>query len=361
MCVRRKRCAGAVGKPALFPHFFIHPGGEGAATQNVVHHKGGLIVGIVTCQSGKTEQDRGLRYRQLLVYSGSELRFEIGNLHQLSFLLQRSKDLIENSGEGFSIDRTDDTDDQPLAGEKLALLVCKVVRVQAGQCFGGAKRWPGVGVITEHCFGKGSSGNRIRIAFVASRPLRQLGLHPLHRGFVEARLVHGEGQKVTGLVKGWRQGPQAAVEPVLAGAEVDADGKFFQLGLEGLGIHFTRAFVQRCGEQARQAFLSDRVLHGATVEGKIERNDRHGMVFYQPGCDAFGAGDFLDLDGLRQPHQAKQGDKRQSEGGDRTAQGEEGVCHDQDLSFVWGASDWAASGTTGGSMRNSPTTGRPAR
>ena len=90
---------------------------------------------------------------------------------------------------------------------------------------------------------------------------------------------------------------QRAAEIVARRAEAQFDGAAVEAFVEGAGIEVARTFVERVGDQIADAGLVGRVLRRAAAEGIFHRDQRHGGVLHEPGLDAAGRNQMLDLGG----------------------------------------------------------------
>ena len=86
--------------------------------------------------------------------------------------------------------------------------------------------------------------------------------------------------------------------------------------MEGLGIEIAGAFIEQAGDHVADAGLAGRVLGGAAGEGIFHRDQRHGGVLHEPGLDAAGRDQPLDLCGRMR--------RARCERGQRNAGGNEG-------------------------------------
>ncbi len=104
-------------------------------------------------------------------------------------------------------------------------------------------------------------------------------------------------QQVEGLVLVIFQHAQRAAEIVARRSETQIDGAAFETFVEGLGIQIARTFIDQVGNHIADAWLVGRVLGRAAAEGILHRNQRHGGVLHEPGLDASGRNQVLDLGG----------------------------------------------------------------
>ena len=126
-----------------------------------------------------------------------------------------------------------------------------------------------------------------------------LGAHPGEGRFVESRRVERQRQKLERLVGVARQGLKMAGEFVALGGKAEADGVIVERAMEGFRFEIAGALVEQAGEKRRGAGLALRILGSATGEGKIHRDQGHGVILDQPGGDPAGADDMLDPLGAR--------------------------------------------------------------
>ena len=157
---------------------------------------------------------------------------------------------------------------------------------------------------------------------LAAQTRDDLPLHPGNRLLVEAGLGNGKPQHLEGIVDIRRQRAHRAVEIVAARIEADAHRQVLQTGLERLRIEITRALVEGRGEQVGEPFLPLRILRGPAFKGELDGNDRHRVVLDQPGGEAAGRGDLLDLHGCERARgggdsgdDEREGQKPAAEGG----------------------------------------------
>jgi hypothetical protein len=77
--------------------------------------------------------------------------------------------------------------------------------------------------------------------------------------------------------------------------------------VEGLGIEIAGSLVEQAGDQVADAGLARWVLGGAAAEGIFHRDQGHGGVLHEPGLDAAGRNQPLDLCcGLRRRRRQRQ-------------------------------------------------------
>ncbi len=67
--------------------------------------------------------------------------------------------------------------------------------------------------------------------------------------------------------------------------------------MEGLGIEIAGTLIEQVGDQIADAGLRRRVLAGAATEGIFHRDQGHGRILDEPGFDAAGRDQALDLGG----------------------------------------------------------------
>ena len=85
------------------------------------------------------------------------------------------------------------------------------------------------------------------------------------------------------------------------GAKLQLDRLVLQPLLERLGVEIAGAFVEQSRPSCRRApALSAGSCEEPPRKAKFERDQRHGRLAHQPGLDAAGADDALDLGGARQ-------------------------------------------------------------
>ena len=81
--------------------------------------------------------------------------------------------------------------------------------------------------------------------------------------------------------------------------KTDFNGFIIERFVKCLRIEITRAFIQQGGKHGGCAAPAWLILQRAAVERKIQRDDRHRVIFHQPGLNpAFGL-DQLHLAGTR--------------------------------------------------------------
>ena len=87
------------------------------------------------------------------------------------------------------------------------------------------------------------------------------------------------------------------------------------------GIEVARTFIERVGDQVADAGLVRRILGGAAAEGVFHGDQRYGGVLNEPGLDATGRNQMLDLGrglrgrrGQRQDRQADCGSEAEAPG-----------------------------------------------
>ena len=116
-------------------------------------------------------------------------------------------------------------------------------------------------------------------------------------GRVETRRGQRQVQEVEGLVLVVLEHPQRAAEIIPGRREAELDGAALEALVEGLGIEIAGAFIEQAGDHVADAGLAGRVLRGAAAKGIFHRDQGHGGVLHEPGLDAAGRDQPLDLRG----------------------------------------------------------------
>jgi hypothetical protein len=82
---------------------------------------------------------------------------------------------------------------------------------------------------------------------------------------------------------------------VVARVEAEGGGKPLAGLLERAGIHLARALLEEGHHQVDGAALALAVEVAAAANVDLQRREGDGVLLYQPGLDAAGGGDLLDL------------------------------------------------------------------
>ena len=100
--------------------------------------------------------------------------------------------------------------------------------------------------------------------------------------------------------------------------------------MERLGVEVAGAFVEQVGHQIADAGLVGRVLRGAAGEGIFHRDQRNGGVLHEPGFDAAGRNQVLDLGrGLRRHRRDKPDRKTGGEHAGEAPREVQGIGHER--------------------------------
>ncbi len=196
----------------------------------------------------------------------------------------------------FRRDVAGDGHGQVVLGEALPDEGGHVVPGDGADAFHRAAGAPAIGMIGERRFIQRAAGQEIRVALVAADLRQDPATHPLDRFLVEPGLGQGQPGEIDGLVLGFHQRMDAAVEPVGRRGEADGDGVVGQTALEFLAVIGTGALVQHGRGQVGQTFLAGGIGFHPALEEELDRQQRNLGVLDQPGFDAAGADHALDVD-----------------------------------------------------------------
>jgi hypothetical protein len=141
----------------------------------------------------------------------------------------------------------------------------------------------------------GERGHGLGIVLVEFQPRQDLGAHALDRVLVESGLGQRKAHEIEHLVLVGGQRLHIAEHDVAASVEIHAHGEPLLALLEGDGIQVARALVHHGRDEIGQAFLAGVILGGAAAEGEAHGDQGVGVALDEPGFDAAGARDALDL------------------------------------------------------------------
>ena len=141
----------------------------------------------------------------------------------------------------------------------------------------------------------GERGHGLGIVLVEFQPGQDLRAHALDRVLVEARLGERQANEIEHRVLVGRQRLHIAEHDVAARVEIHAHGERLLALLEGHGIEIAGALVHHGRDEISETFLAGIVLAGAAAKGEAHGDQRIGVALDEPGLDAAGAHDALDL------------------------------------------------------------------
>ena len=114
---------------------------------------------------------------------------------------------------------------------------------------------------------------------------------------VEMRRGQRRPQQLEGFVLVVLEHPQGAAEIIPRDAETQFDRAAVEMFVKRPGIQVARTLIDEVGDHVADAGLAVRILHGAAVHGEFHRDQRHGRILHEPGLDAAGRNQVLDLGG----------------------------------------------------------------
>ena len=213
---------------------------------------------------------------------------------------QSAEGLVEQLAERDRVDIADRGNPQRILGQHAADVVLHVSDIDLRNAFQGAVGLPAVGMVAKGDFQEFAAGQRGRIGGVAPQPGKNLRANALVVGALEMRRRQRHPQQVEGLVLVILEHAQAAAEIIPRRTEAQFDGAAVKAFMERLGIEIARALIEQIGDHVADAGFAGRVLGRAAAEGIFHRDQRHGGVLHEPGLDAAGRNQTLDLGrGLR--------------------------------------------------------------
>ena len=98
--------------------------------------------------------------------------------------------------------------------------------------------------------------------------------------------------------------------------------------MESVGIEVAGALVKQVGHQIGDPWLVGRVLRAAAGEGIFHRDQRHGGVLDEPGLDAAGRGQMLDLGRRLRRRRCERG-QRHAGGDEKRAGADRNINHER--------------------------------
>ncbi len=182
-----------------------------------------------------------------------------------------------------------------ILGQHAADIVLQVGDVDFGNALQRAAGRPAIGMVAKGDFQELAAGKRGRAGGVAPQAGHDLGANALDIGAVEMRRCQRHPQQVEGFVLVVLEHAQRAAEIIPRRTEAQLDGAAIETLVKGLGIEIARAFVEQIGDHVADAGLVGGILRRAAAEGIFHRDQRHGGVLHEPGLDAAGRNQTLDL------------------------------------------------------------------
>ena len=222
----------------------------------------------------------------------------LGDRRQLGLGRQVAEHLVEELAELRSVDVADGDDLQRVLGEDALAVALEIVVPDGGDGLFGAVGGTRVGVPLE--------GQRIPlvlrdlvgVAGGVDEAGDELLADALDRVGLEVRLVERELEELGGVVAVCGECLEVAVEGVLGLLVAHAHGDILHALLELARGKIAGALVQHGRDEIGEAFLADRVLRAAAVEGEAHGHHRHRVLLDEPGLDAAGALDSLNFHGV---------------------------------------------------------------
>ena len=212
---------------------------------------------------------------------------------------QAAKQRVEPCRERRGVDGADHGDPERVARQKGLVQRHEIVADDRVDFAEFAARGARVGVVGPGRAAPRLRGHEVRVLRLALERGVDLAAHALQRFGVETRGVEGERGEFEGLVEIARQRLHVAGELVAVGGEMQADRVIVERALEGLRIEIARALVEHAREDRGGAGLALRILRGAACKGELHGDQRHGVIFHQPGLDPGWRHDVLDARGAR--------------------------------------------------------------
>ena len=185
--------------------------------------------------------------------------------------------------------------DHPVAGDDAVLRLDHVLAPQRRDRFDGPVQRAAIGMRAPDRLRQRLLGDGIGIGILGADDRLHLTFDAGHGVIVEARLGQRGGDQIGALVTVFAEETPRHGQRIVANIEADLGAKRLGRGGIGGGVHVARAFFQRVGHQADGAALAGRVKAGAAPEGEVQRGEGDGVILDQPGLDAAGRGDLLDL------------------------------------------------------------------
>ena len=246
-----------------------------------------------------TELRHRLRHVHLDDLAGRpERRLDVGDRRQLRALRQRAEHMIERAAERLGIDVADHGDRELVAGKHAPQIAMQIVAGDGGDGGLGALDRASIRVIAEGETIPGKRSDLLGVVLVELQSGDDLAAHALDRIRIEARLRHGETQQLERLILVGGEHLHIAEHHVAARIEIHARGERLQALLEGDQVEVAGAFVHHAGHEIGEALPVLRVLCGAAAEGEAHGDQGIGVALDEPGLDAAGTDDALDLHGV---------------------------------------------------------------
>ncbi len=262
----------------------------------MVHHISGHEIRVVPVDAGSAEGDDGLRHVERHKGALRRLgRHDVGDRRQLGLRRQAAEGLVEQLAERIGVDVADNSDAQRILGDDAADIVLEIRDLDGRHAVERAGGRPGIGMIAEREFEELAAGQRRRIGRFAAQVRDRLGTNPFDILRLEPRRGQRHPQQVVGFVLVVLEHAQRAAELIAVRLEAEFDGAALEPLMIGLGIEIAGAFVEQVGDQIADAGLAGRILAGAAAEGIFHRDQRHGRILHEPGFDAAGRHQALDL------------------------------------------------------------------
>ncbi len=227
---------------------------------------------------------------------GGLVGHDVGYRRQLGLRRQAAEGLVEQLAERIGVDVADHGDAQRILGDDAADVVLQVGDLDGRHAVERAGGRPAHRDDRRRRASRNLRlGQRRRIGGFAAQVRDHLGADALDVLRLEPRRGQRQPQQVVGLVLVVLEHAQRAAEVIAGRREAELDGAALEPLVKGLGIEIAGALVEQAGDQIADAGLAGRVLAGAAAEGIFHRDQRHGRVLHEPGFDAAGRHQPLDL------------------------------------------------------------------
>ena len=120
---------------------------------------------------------------------------------------------------------------------------------------------------------EGGGGDGTGVERIAVDSGDDLGADTFDGVGVEARLGEGEAEKVERLVAVFGENAGGDGDRIVARAEAEIGGERLARGLEGLGVHVARAFLDQAHHQVGRAAFGGIVEIGTAADADFQREE----------------------------------------------------------------------------------------
>ena len=222
--------------------------------------------------------------------------FDLGDRRQASLGGQGAEGLVEQLAERGRIDIADHGNPQRILRQHAADVILHDGGIDRRHALQRAVGLAGIGMVAEGDLQKLAAGQRRRVGRgPGAGPTLTWARIRSTSAALEARRGHRLAQQVEGFVPVVLEHPQRAAEVIPRRGKAELDGAAVEPLVEGLGIQFLGSLVEQAGDHVADAGLVGRILRRAAAEGIFHRDQRHGGVLHEPGLDAAGRNQALDL------------------------------------------------------------------